>query len=185
MSCIFVTYSLLPLSRRRSRHSRSSRCIARTTMTGIYRSASGAHPRDGWKGRRSDGKDKFDWMRLRDPATGKIPDLIRAKELAFAATLPSCTETAAFAKNLAGTSVQWQHGWGEAPKTLADGRARCARYRQRTHHACRRRERGDVAYNKRRDIMDASHDVDTKPGRDVYCAGYPHGKNEHVVLWNR
>ena len=31
----------------------------------------------------------YEWQRLHDPATGRIPDHIREKELAFAATLPS------------------------------------------------------------------------------------------------
>src|SRR5690349_18107216 len=35
------------------------------------------------------GRDEFDWLRLHDPATGQIPASIRAKELAFASTLPS------------------------------------------------------------------------------------------------
>jgi len=37
---------------------------------------------------------KWDQMRLADPATGKIPDNIRAKELAFAATLPNDAQSA-------------------------------------------------------------------------------------------
>ena len=31
----------------------------------------------------------YEWMMLRDPATGKIPAHIRERELAFAATLPN------------------------------------------------------------------------------------------------
>ena len=31
---------------------------------------------------------EYEWMRLRDPATGKIPKNIRKKELMYAASLP-------------------------------------------------------------------------------------------------
>lgn len=47
-----------------------------------------------------DGADAYAFMRLRNPATGLIPQDIRKKELAFAATLP---------KNNAQRSLQWQN----------------------------------------------------------------------------
>ncbi|MEP7220756.1 MAG: hypothetical protein ABI876_17650, partial [Bacteroidota bacterium] len=34
-------------------------------------------------------REQWEWMRLRDPATGRIPDGIGRKEMAFAATIPS------------------------------------------------------------------------------------------------
>ena len=40
------------------------------------------------KGGEADARYKWELMRLADPVTGKIPDNVRAKEFAFAATLP-------------------------------------------------------------------------------------------------
>ncbi|MEO5929455.1 MAG: hypothetical protein ABIR47_05950, partial [Candidatus Kapaibacterium sp.] len=34
-------------------------------------------------------REQWEWMQLRDPATGRIPDGIGRKEMAFAATIPS------------------------------------------------------------------------------------------------
>ncbi|NDC40366.1 MAG: flagellar basal body rod modification protein, partial [Chitinophagia bacterium] len=36
----------------------------------------------------ADGRAQYEWMQMRDPATGKIPAHIRDREIAFAATLP-------------------------------------------------------------------------------------------------
>ena len=53
-----------------------------------------------------EGRDRWEWMRLHDPATGKIPDNIRAKELAFATTLPAREQASTFFKTLGGATTQ-------------------------------------------------------------------------------
>ncbi|MGP8214143.1 MAG: WD40/YVTN/BNR-like repeat-containing protein, partial [Bacteroidia bacterium] len=58
---------------------------------------------------------KWDQKRLADPATGRIPDNIRAKELAFAATLPN---DAQFAHRMAGTNTWNMRGpWNVGGRT--------------------------------------------------------------------
>lgn len=41
-----------------------------------------------------EGRDRFEWMRLQDPATGRIPDNIREKELAFARAMNTSADLA-------------------------------------------------------------------------------------------
>ena len=59
----------------------------------------------------------YEWMLLHDPATGKIPDHIRAKELAYAATLPNDANLTAART----TSVTWQQRgpWNVGGRTRA------------------------------------------------------------------
>jgi hypothetical protein len=61
----------------------------------------------------------YEWMMLRDPATGRIPDHIREKELAYATTLPHD-----FYPNAKGTAVAtWQSRgpWNVGGRTRAFG----------------------------------------------------------------
>jgi photosystem II stability/assembly factor-like uncharacterized protein len=67
------------------------------------------------------GRLNYEWMMLRDPATGRIPDHIREKELAFAATLPKDVP-APYAKST-GTTANWQSRgpWNVGGRTRAFG----------------------------------------------------------------
>lgn len=60
----------------------------------------------------------YEWQMLHNPATGKIPDHMRARELAFAATLPHADITSAYNKT---TLAQWQSRgpWNVGGRTRA------------------------------------------------------------------
>src|SRR5581483_6869119 len=69
-------------------------CTFLLSVSAIYITVNGKflkHDNDAKQGAGDDAEDYFKWeqRRLADPSTGKIPDNIRAKELEFAATLPS------------------------------------------------------------------------------------------------
>ncbi|MGN6568457.1 MAG: WD40/YVTN/BNR-like repeat-containing protein, partial [Flavipsychrobacter sp.] len=63
-------------------------------------------------------RENYEWMRLHDPATGKIPGHIRERELAFAAGLPSDKDISRFSKT---TSLTWQQRgpWNVGGRTRA------------------------------------------------------------------
>ncbi len=66
---------------------------------------------------------KYEWMRLRDPATGQIPPNIRAKELAFAKKLP--TKEAVGSLKKLGKAVQIQtQAWSARGPFIIGGRTR-------------------------------------------------------------
>ena len=70
----------------------------------------------------ADARANYEWMQLRDPATGKIPAHIREKELAFAATLPGNTGMGAFGKTTTATLAFAQRGpWNVGGRTRAFG----------------------------------------------------------------
>ncbi|MEW6510373.1 MAG: T9SS type A sorting domain-containing protein [Bacteroidota bacterium] len=52
-------------------------------------------------------RESFDWMRLHDPATGKIPEGIRQRELAFAAKLPKRDQRSGLEKSTGGAALTW------------------------------------------------------------------------------
>jgi photosystem II stability/assembly factor-like uncharacterized protein len=62
-----------------------------------------------------DGRERREILMLRDPATGKIPDHIRDKELAFAATLPKYDEP----KYKSGSLWQSRGPWNVGGRTRA------------------------------------------------------------------
>jgi len=64
-------------------------------------------------------RDKWELMRLADPATGKIPENIRAKELAFAQSLPKDIDFI-FSQNKSST-LNWTHRgpWNVGGRTRA------------------------------------------------------------------
>jgi len=66
---------------------------------------------------------KYELMMLRDPATGKIPDGIREKELAFAATLPNDANNGHGNFAAKTTSLSWQARgpWNVGGRTRAFG----------------------------------------------------------------
>lgn len=64
-------------------------------------------------------RERYEWMRLHDPATGKIPDGIREKELAFASTLPKKEQSAL----LKGSAVQ-AYTWSARGPYNVGGRTR-------------------------------------------------------------
>jgi hypothetical protein len=67
------------------------------------------------------GRDYFEWLRLHDPATGQIPPAIRAKEVAYAATLP-VRESSAGMKAKAAASLY--PDWTAAGPTNIAGRVK-------------------------------------------------------------
>ncbi len=68
-----------------------------------------------------DGLAEYELMLLHDPATGKIPDHIRAKELAFAANLPNDIGMMSSSSSYRTTSLTWQPRgpWNVGGKTRA------------------------------------------------------------------
>ncbi len=70
----------------------------------------------------AEARAKYEWTLLHDPATGRIPDHIRAKELAFAATLPN-DGNLAYAKSTATSYLAWQQRgpWNVGGRTRALG----------------------------------------------------------------
>lgn len=78
--------------------------------------------RDGMGGDDEEGLAAYELMLLQDPATGRIPDHIRAKELAFAANLPNDRElTLSSSLYRTTTMVSWQPRgpWNVGGKTRA------------------------------------------------------------------
>jgi hypothetical protein len=65
------------------------------------------------------GRQAWELMRLRDPATGRIPDGVRAEELAFAATLPTRDQMPLLAKGSA-----LPYGWVQRGPSNIGGRTR-------------------------------------------------------------
>jgi hypothetical protein len=63
---------------------------------------------------------QFDWMRLHDPATGKIPEGIRTRELAFARTIPSRASLLKADGSASRAEISWQ---GRGPGNVG-GRTR-------------------------------------------------------------
>ncbi len=70
------------------------------------------------------GREEYEFMRLRDPATGKIPDNIRAKELAYGSNLPNDFDKmlASYASGRT-TALAWQPRgpWNVGGRTRALG----------------------------------------------------------------
>lgn len=75
----------------------------------------------GSEGEEAEGMADYEWTMLRDPATGKIPEHMRAKELAFAATLPKVQSTGS--GQLKTTAATWQARgpWNVGGRTRAFG----------------------------------------------------------------
>lgn len=62
----------------------------------------------------------YEWERLRDPQTGKIPAHIRERELAFAATLPN-DASLTFAKSTSAVTWQQRGPWNVGGRTRSFG----------------------------------------------------------------
>jgi len=64
-------------------------------------------------------RDHYEWMRLRDPSTGKIPFHIRQKELAFASTLPGFTNNSSFKTSNSAATWFARGPWNVGGRTRA------------------------------------------------------------------
>ena len=70
-----------------------------------------------------DARNRYEWERLHDPATGRIPDGIRAKELAFAASLPT-HDAASWSKQNGSGRQSILSSWQQQPVQDFGGRTR-------------------------------------------------------------
>lgn len=72
------------------------------------------------EGEEAEGMAQYELQMLRDPATGSIPEHMRAKEIAFAATLPKASNSSAIFKS---TASAWQSRgpWNVGGRTRAFG----------------------------------------------------------------
>lgn len=66
---------------------------------------------------------RYEWLRLRDPATGQIPPNIRAKALAFAKTLPTKEAAGSLKKSRKAAQIQTQAWSARGPFNIG-GRTR-------------------------------------------------------------